>query len=87
MNIKYKLNIPNQIIENPQNWKTTNKILNKEPSEEKQKSISKQTKYIEKKKAEIGEEAFKALKAKQARDRRINKPQEMTPNNPQEITL
>jgi hypothetical protein len=77
INNKYKLNIPNQTIENPQNWKTTNKILNKEPSEEKQKSISRQTKYLEKKKAELGDETFKALKAKQARERREKKKQEI----------
>ena len=77
INEDFNLKFNNQTIENPQNWKTTNKILNKEPSEEKEKNISRQTKYLEKKKAELGEEAFHALKAKQARDRREKKKQEI----------
>jgi len=72
LNEKYELNIPNQTIRNPNNWKTTNKILEKEEN----KGPSRQTKYLEKKKAELGEEAFKALKAKEAKERREKKKQE-----------
>ena len=55
---------------NNHNWKTSNKILNKEDTDEKQKNREKAKKSIEKKKAEIGIEAFNKLKADQAKERR-----------------
>jgi len=70
LNETYDLNLQNETIQNPHNWKTSNKIIIQEDTDEKQKNREKAKKSIEKKKAEIGIEAFNKLKAEQAKERR-----------------
>jgi len=70
INETYNLNLQNETILNPHNWKTSNKIIIQEDTDEKQKNREKSKKSIEKKKAEMGIEAFNKLKAEQAKERR-----------------
>jgi hypothetical protein len=73
--INEKFNENHKLIKdiNSKNWKTTNKILNKEITEQKIKNSNKQKKYINKIKTEIGDDAFNKLKAEKAKERRENK--------------
>jgi len=68
---KIKLEIP--VIDNSQNWKTCNKIIDNEETDEKTKNCEKAKKSLEKKKAEMGEEAFHALMAQKAKEYREKK--------------
>ena len=76
-NETYDLNLQNETIQNPHNWKTSNKVIIQEDTDEKQKNREKAKKSIDKKKAEMGIEAFNKLKAKQAKERRAKNKQEI----------
>ena len=73
INDRYKCNYKIPIIDNSQNWKTSNKIIIKEDTDKKIKDREKAERCNEKKKLEMGEEAFAALNAQKARDYREKK--------------
>ena len=73
VNDVFQLNIKTSPINNSQNWQTSNKIIVKEDSEVKIQNRDKSNKYNEKKKAELGEEAYNQLKAQKAREYREKK--------------
>ena len=76
VNESFELKLEFIVIKNSQNWKTTNKIIIKEETDIKIKNREKSNKALEKRKLEMGEEAFNALKAQQAKERRKKKKEE-----------
>ena len=73
INNKFTLQIPKTIINNPQNWKTSNKIIDHEETDEKLKNREKAKKSLDKKRIEMGDEAYKAMKAQQQKESRDKK--------------
>jgi len=77
LNELYNLNLEKQQINNPTNWKTSNKIIIKEDTDKKIKDREKAKRHIEKKKTEMGIDAFNALKAQKAKEYREKKKQQI----------
>lgn len=74
LNNEYGLELNKQeyIINNYDNWQTTNKIIIHEDSPKKEKLRENARKYINRKKQQIGEEEYKKQKAEYAKNRRHN---------------